>query len=177
MHVLWRSVYIVFKSGSSGFQTKYILLTRVHVFVPLLVTSLHLVTPTWFFVGNNYHSRWCIWNWFLQSPCSFHTKTGLLHSLAEALKGKPLTLIWNLEMKQSIAAAKYVLANVPALVLHPHPSARIPLSVDAFSSYFGTVSHQELAGSWAPLAIYSKKLSAPKTKYLFAAYSSLRHFR
>ena len=130
-----------------------------------------------FFVGNNFHSRWCIWNWFLQSPCSFHTKTGLLHSLAEALKGKPLTLIWNLEMKQSIAAAKYVLTNVPALVLHPHPSARIPLSVDAFSFYFGRVSQQELTSSWAPLAIYSKKLSAPKTKYLFAAYSSLRHFR
>ena len=51
-------------------------------------------------------------------------------------------------MKQSFAAAKYVLTNV--LVLHPHPSARIPLSVDAFSSYFGTVLHQELAGSWAP---------------------------
>ena len=40
MHVLWRSVYIVFKSRSSGFQTKYILLTRVHVFAPLLVTTL-----------------------------------------------------------------------------------------------------------------------------------------
>ena len=40
MHVLLRSVYIVFKSGSSDFQTKYILLTRVHVFVPLLVTTL-----------------------------------------------------------------------------------------------------------------------------------------
>ena len=116
----------------------------------VLYWSLHLVTPTWFFVGNNYHSRSCIWNWFLQSPCSFHTKTGLLHPLAEALKGKPLTLIWNLEMKQSFAAAKYVLTNVPTLVLHPHHSARIPLSVDAFSSYFGTVLHQELAGSWAP---------------------------
>ena len=61
-------------------------------------------------------------------------------------------------MKQSFAAAKYVLTNV--LVLHPHPSARIPLSVDAFSSYFGTVLHQELAGSWAPglLVVFGKTI-------------------
>ena len=42
---------------------------------------------------------------------------------------------------------------------------------------------QDVAGSWAPLAIYSKKLSSAESRYstfdreLFAAYSALRHFR
>ena len=42
---------------------------------------------------------------------------------------------------------------------------------------------QEVSSSWVPLAFYSKKLSTPEGKYsafdheLFAAYSSLRHFR
>ena len=107
---------------------------------------------------------------------------GLLRPLTEALKGKPATLVWNLEMNQSFAAARSVLANVPALV-HPDPSARISLSVDASGSHIGAVLQQEVAGSWAPLAFYSKKLSAPEIRYsafdreLFAAYSALRHFR
>ena len=62
----------------------------------------------------------------------------LLHPLTEALKGKPLTLIWNLEMNQFFAAAKSVLANVPTHV-HPDPSAQISLSVDASSSHVGAV--------------------------------------
>jgi len=107
---------------------------------------------------------------------------GLLRPLTEALKGKSSTLTWDLEMNQSFAAAKSILANVPTLV-HPDPSARISLSVDASGSHVGAVLQQEVSGSWAPLAFYSKKLSAPECKYsafdreLFAAYSSLRHFR
>ena len=77
--------------------------------------------------------------------------SGLLHPLTEALRCKPLTLIWNLEMNQSFAAAKSVLANVPTLV-HHDASARISLSVDAFGSHVGAVLQQEVDGSWAPLA-------------------------
>ena len=85
-------------------------------------------------------------------------------------------------MNQSFAAAKSILANVPTLV-HPDPSARISLSVDASGSHVGAVLQQEESGSWAPLAFYSKKLSTPECQYsafdreLFAAYSSLCHFR
>ena len=70
----------------------------------------------------------------------------LLHPLTEALKGKPLTLIWNLEMNQFFAPAKSVLANVPTHV-HPDPSAQMFLSVDASGSHVGAVLQQEVAGS------------------------------
>ena len=101
---------------------------------------------------------------------------GLLRPLTEALKGKPATLTWDLEMNQSFAAAKSILANVPTQV-HPDPSARISLSVDASGSHVGAVLQQEVFGSWAPLAFYSKKLSASVvSRELFAACSSLRHF-
>jgi len=84
-------------------------------------------------------------------------------------------------MNQSFAAAKSILANVQTLV-HPDPAARISLSVDASGSHVGAVLQQEVFGSWAPLAFYSKKLSASESRYsvfnreLFAACSSLRHF-
>ena len=67
----------------------------------------------------------------------------LLRPLTETLKGKPSTLTWNLEMNQSFAATKSVLANVPTLV-HPDPSTRISLSVDASGSHVGAVLQQEV---------------------------------
>ena len=66
----------------------------------------------------------------------------LLHPLTEDLKGKPLTLIWNLEMNQFFAPSKSVLANV-----HPDPSAQMFLSVDASGSHVGAVLQQAVAGS------------------------------
>ena len=106
---------------------------------------------------------------------------GLLLPLTEALKGKSTILRWDLEMNKSFAAAKTVLSKVPSLV-HPDPAARISVSVDASGSHIGAVLQQDVSGSWAPLAFYSKKLSASESKYsafdreLFAAYSALRHF-
>ena len=70
----------------------------------------------------------------------------LLRPLTETLKGKPSTLTWNLEMNQSFAATKSVLANVPTLV-HPDPSTRISLSVDASGSHVGAVLQQEVSSS------------------------------
>ena len=84
-------------------------------------------------------------------------------------------------MNQSFAATKSVLANVPTLV-HPDPSTRISLSVDASGSHVGAVLQQEVSCFWAPIVFYSKKLSAPESWYsafnheLFAAYSSLCYF-
>ena len=107
---------------------------------------------------------------------------GLLSPLTDALKGKAATLTWTLEMNLAFSAAKSVLSEVPTLV-HPDPSAKVSLSVDASGSHIGAVLQQEVAGSWAPLAFYSKKLSSSESRYsafdkeLFAAYSALRHFR
>ena len=101
--------------------------------------------------------------------------SGLLHPLTEALRCKPMTLIRNLEMNLSFAAAKSVLANVPTLVHPDDASARISLSVDASGSHVGAVLQQEVDGSWAPLAFYSKKLSArkPDTPPLTVSFSQL----
>ena len=85
-------------------------------------------------------------------------------------------------MDQAFSATKTVLSEVPTIV-HPDPSEKISLSVDASGSHIGAVLQQEVAGLWAPLAINSKKLSSGESRYsafnreLFAAYSALRHFR
>jgi len=54
-------------------------------------------------------------------------------------------------MLNSFSTAKSILANVPTLV-HPDPTARISVSVDASGSQVGAVLQQEVAGSWAPLS-------------------------
>ena len=113
--------------------------------------------------------------------CFIRGAAGLLFPLTEALKGKGLSLTWTQSMLDSFSAARSVLANVPTLV-HPDPTTRISVSVDASGSHVGAVLHQEVAGSWAPLSFYSRKLSSAESRYsafdreLFAAYSALRHF-
>ena len=107
---------------------------------------------------------------------------GILAPLTEALKGKTSVISWTLDMNLAFSAAKSVLSRVPTLV-HPDPSAKVSLAVDASGSHVGAVLQQDVAGSWAPLAFYSKKLSSAESRYsafdreLFAAYSALRHFR
>ena len=101
--------------------------------------------------------------WFHGIP-NFYQKfskgaAGLLSLLTDALKGKVATLSWTLEMNQAFSAAKTVLFKVPTLV-QPDPAAKISLSVDASGSHIGAVLQQEVAGLWAPLAFYSKKLSS-----------------
>ena len=50
-------------------------------------------------------------------------------------------------------------------------------------SHVGAVLQQEVAGSWAPLSFYSRKLSSAESRYsafdreLLAAYSNLQHFQ
>ena len=71
-----------------------------------------------------------------------------------------------------------LLSSVPTLV-HPDPSTKVSLAVDSSGSQVGAVLQQEVAGFWAPLAFYSKKLSSAETRYsafdreLFAAYSAI----
>ena len=75
-----------------------------------------------------------------------------------------------------------VLCSLPSSLVHPDPSAKITLSEDASGSHIRAVLQQEVAGLWAPLTFYSKKLSSAESRYsafdqeLFAAYSALHHF-
>ena len=73
----------------------------------------------------------------------------------------------------------WVLSEVPTLV-HPDPSAKVSLSVNASGSNIKAVLQQDVAGFWAPLAFYSKKLSSAKSRYYAFdqdAFSALRDFR
>ena len=107
---------------------------------------------------------------------------GLLAPLTEALKGQVSTLSWTLEMNQPVSTTRSVLSTVPTLV-HPDPSAKVSLTVNASGSHVGAVLRQDVSGSWAPLAFYSKKLSSAESRYsafdleLLAAYSALRNFQ
>ena len=102
--------------------------------------------------------------------------------LTDALKGGKRTLNWSPDMLSAFSAAKNLLCTVPTLV-HPDPSAAISVSVDASGSSIGAVLQQDVAGVWAPLSFYSRKLSPSETRYsafdreLLAAWSALRHFR
>jgi hypothetical protein len=105
-----------------------------------------------------------------------------LRPLTDALQGSPKTLLWSPDMELSFLTAKQALvAAVP--LQHPDPAARISLAVDASASHVGGVMQQWVAGHWAPLAFFSRKLSTTEQKYsafdreLLAAHSSIRHFR
>ena len=63
-------------------------------------------------------------------------------------------------MNLTFSTAKSVLSKVPTLV-HTDTSAKVSFSVDASGSPIRTVFQQDVAGSWAPLAFYSKKLLSP----------------
>ena len=67
-------------------------------------------------------------------------------------------------MNLAFSVAKSGLSIVPTLV-HPDTSAKVSLSVDASSSHIRAVLQQDVAGSWAPLAFYSKKLSSTRSRY------------
>ena len=65
---------------------------------------------------------------------------------------------------------------------HPDHTARISFSVDSSASHMGAVLQQEIAGSWAPLNFFSRKLSSVESRNsafdreLLAAYSAIPHF-
>ena len=109
----------------------------------------------------------------------------LLAPLTNALKGSKgskKSLVWSQEMSTAFSAAKATHLAVPTLI-HPVPGVPISLAVDGSDSHVGAVLQQHVQGSWAPMAFFSRKLSAAKTKYsafdreLLATYSAIRHFR
>ena len=85
-------------------------------------------------------------------------------------------------MDSAFQQAKTALATATLLV-HPLPYAALALAVDASATHVGAVLQQLQDGVWAPLAFFSKKLSATESRYstfdreLLAAFLAIRHFR
>ena len=110
-----------------------------------------------------------------------HQAAKILHPLTSALKGSLKNFFWYSAMKQSFSNAKSALLQVCRLV-HPVLSALISLAVDSSESNVGAVLQQRISSSWALLAFFSKKISAPETRYstfyheLLAAYSAIHLF-
>ena len=69
------------------------------------------------------------------------------------------------------------------MLVHPLPGAVISLVTDASDTHIGGILQQLSAGSWRPLAFFSRKLSPPESKYstfdreLLAVFAAIRHFR
>ena len=70
---------------------------------------------------------------------------GILNFNRRFIKGAARILV--LEMNLVFSIAKTVLSSIPTLV-HPDPSTRISLSVDATGSHVRVVLQQDVAGFW-----------------------------
>jgi hypothetical protein len=107
---------------------------------------------------------------------------GTLQPLTDQLRGNPKTLVWSESAATAFSAAKAALTAATVLV-HPLPGAVISLATDASDTHIGGVLQQLSAGSWRPLAFFSRKLSPPESKYstfdreLLAVFTAIRHFR
>jgi transposase InsO family protein len=116
------------------------------------------------------------YRWFLPGIA------GTLQPLTDLLRGNPKTLVWSESAAAAFCAAKAALTAATALV-HPLPGAVISLATDASDTHIGGVLQQLSAGSWRPLAFFSRKLSSPESKYstfdreLLAVFAAVRHFR
>ena len=103
---------------------------------------------------------------------------GLLLPLTDALKGPGKSLAWSPPMEQ---AFKTALAAATGL---KHPQANFPISLMVYASYthFRAVLKHFRRSSWAPLSLFSKKLTPAETDYstfereLLAVYAAIRHF-
>ena len=95
--------------------------------------------------------------WILNYRRFIKGAAGSLALLTEVLKG-------DIKMNLAFSVAKSDLSIVPTLV-HPDTSAKVSLSVDVSGSHIRAVLQQDVAGSWAPLAFYSKKLSSTRSRY------------
>ena len=102
-----------------------------------------------------------------------------LHALTASVSSQKSLLFWTDSQLAAFDAAKTALASSVKLA-HPDPADKLSLTTDASLFAVGAV----LAGSDdAPLAFFSKKLSAAEIKYsafdreLLAVFLSIRHFR
>ncbi len=110
---------------------------------------------------------------------------GTLQPLTDLLRGNPKTLVWSESAAATFSAAKAALAALATTtsLVHPLPGAVISLATNASDTHIGGVLQQLSAGSWRPLAFFSRKLSSAESKYstfdreLLAVFAAIRHFR
>ena len=97
-------------------------------------------------------------------------------------KGASKTLDWTEQMSSAFEKTKQALVSATMLV-HPRANAPTSLTVDASDVALGGVLEQKVAGTWRPIAFFSRQLRPAETKYsafdreLLAIYLGIRHFR
>jgi cleavage and polyadenylation specificity factor subunit 1 len=107
---------------------------------------------------------------------------GILQPLTDLLRGSPKSLDWSAAAAAAFDLSKAALVKAVPLS-HPAPKANISLVTDASDTHVGAVLQQLEAGSWRPLAFFSRKLTPPESKYstfdreLLGLYAAVRHFR
>ena len=85
-------------------------------------------------------------------------------------------------MSSAFEKTKQALVSATMLV-HPRANAPTSLTVDASDVALGGVLEQKVAGTWRPIAFFSRQLRPAETKYsafdreLLAIYLGIRHFR
>ena len=109
----------------------------------------------------------------------------ILKPLTDATRGpggRATRLTWTAEMEKALQSAKRALVQAVPLV-HPRAGGEISLAVDASDHHVGGVLQQREAGTWRPLAYYSRKMNDAEAKYstfdreLLACVAAIRHFR
>lgn len=83
----------------------------------------------------------------------------LMQPLYDGLRSKKASdpVVWTPDRIAAFDGAKSALAKA-ALLAHPDPDARIALTTDASDLAVGAVVEQNVAGTWQPLAFFSRKL-------------------
>lgn len=107
----------------------------------------------------------------------------ILHQMHKNCKKSDKTpLSWTSEALSAFEKSKNDLANA-ALLVHPHSSFPLSLTVDASNSALGAVVEQYENGIWKPLSFFSRKFTPSETKYstydreLLGIYSAVKYFK
>ena len=102
--------------------------------------------------------------------------------LTDALAGVPKHLSWTAPMMSAFEEAKSRFAQA-TLLNHPLPNAQLHLPTDASERAIAGMIHQLVDGQEQPLAYYSRRMTAAKSRYsaydleLLVMYSLILHFR
>ena len=79
-------------------------------------------------------------------------------------KDKKAPIVWTEQCRLAFSEAKALLAAA-TLLQHPSPSAETRLTTDASGLAVGGKLEQKKAGSWRPVAFFSRKLKPAERKY------------
>ena len=105
-----------------------------------------------------------------------------LNALLSAPKDRAQHLIWTEKATAAFTEIKEALAKA-TLLNHPVPTAPTCIVTDASDKAVGAVLQQHIAGTWCPIAYFSKKLKPAETRYstfdreLLAMYLAVKHFQ